>query len=74
MKGWNVSIDGAHMGAASAATVGNNTVGYYVTCVGSSGTPNNAINEYAITTTRNHLVVTATFTDASQQVVLDTNI
>ena len=45
MKVWNVSIDGAHMGAATAATVGNNTVGYYVTCVGSSGTPDNAIND-----------------------------
>jgi len=74
MKTWNVSIDGAHMGSATGASVGNNTVGYYLTCVGLATGADTALNQYTTTTTRNHLVVTATFTDASQQVVLDTNI
>ncbi len=77
MSNWNITIDGAHMGPAAGASVGNNSVGYYQTCTGVTGTATAAQNiayGYSITTARNHLVVTATFTDASQQVILDTNI
>jgi archaeal type IV pilus assembly protein PilA len=75
MSSWNLSINGVHMGAADTATVGNNTVGYYLKCT-SSTTADGPTYVYASASggARDHVVVTATFTDQTQQVILDTNI